>query len=137
MSFAYTLLLHQVNAAVNIVGLDPFVGFLHSSQYGKPAMALDLMEEFRPLIADSVVITLLNNGMLSEKDFENELGAYRLTAAGRRTFLGKFEERLNTEVTHPVFGYKVSYRRCLEMQARLVAKTLLGEIPSYVPFSVR
>ena len=65
------------------------------------------------------------------------MGAYRLSDAARRSFLGKFEERLNTEVVHPVFGTRVTYRRCLEMQARLVAKVLLGEIPQYAPFAVR
>ena len=137
LSFAYSLLMHQVNAAVNIVGFDPYIGFLHSSQYGKPALALDLMEEFRPVIADSVVLTVINNHMLNVHDFVEEMGAYRLNDAARRNFLGKFEERLNAEVVHPVFGTRVTYRRCIEMQARLVAKTLLGEIPHYEPFAVR
>jgi CRISPR-associated protein Cas1 len=137
LSFAYSLLMHQVNAAVNIVGFDPYIDFLHSSQYGKPALALDLMEEFRPVIADSVVLTVINNHMLTASDFVEEMGAYRLSDAARRSFLGKFEERLNTEVVHPVFGTRVTYRRCLEMQARLVAKVLLGEIPQYAPFAVR
>ena len=138
LSYAYTLLYHQMQAAINIVGLEPYVGYLHSSQYGKPALALDLMEEFRPLIADSVVVTLINNSVLAPTDFDVEdTGAHRLTDTARRTFLTKFEERLNTEIMHPIFGYKVSYRRCLEMQARLVAKSLTGEIPVYVPFAVR
>jgi CRISPR-associated protein Cas1 len=137
LSYAYSLLQHQVNAAVNIVGFDPYVGFLHSSQYGKPALSLDLMEEFRPVVADSVVQTVINNSILTPGDFEDEIGAVRMKDAARRTFLGKFEERLNAEITHPVFGAKVTYRRCLEMQARLVAKTLMGEIPHYMPFGVR
>lgn len=137
LSYAYTLLMHQVNGAVNIVGLDPFVGFLHSSQYGKPALALDIMEEFRPIVADSVVLTLINNDMIKRADFVEELGAFRLTDAARRSFLVKWEERLSTEVQHPVFKYKATYRRCLELQVRLVAKWLTGEIPEYVPFIVR
>ena len=137
LSYAYTLLMHQVNAAVNVVGLDPFVGFLHSSQYGKPALALDVMEEFRPVIADSVVLTLINNDMLERADFVEELGAFHLNEAARRLFLTKWEERLSTEVQHPVFKYKATYRRCLELQVRLVAKWLTGEIPEYVPFVVR
>ena len=75
--------------------------------------------------------------MLTKKDFEDELGAWRLTDAGRRTFLTKFEERLDTEIKHPVFGYKAIYRRCLELEVRLVAKRLLGEIPQFKPFTVR
>jgi CRISPR-associated protein Cas1 len=137
LSYAYTLLMHQVMAAVNLVGLDPYVGFLHSSQYGKPALALDVMEEFRPVIADSVVLTLLNNGMLKPADFVEELGACRMTDPARRTFLTKFEERLNTEVQHPTFKYKATYRRCLELQVRLAAKWLTGEIPAYPAFEVR
>ena len=137
LSYAYTLLMHQVSAAINIVGLDPYVGYLHSSQYGKPALALDLMEEFRPVIADSVVLALINNDMLKRADFVEELGAFRLTGPARRLFLTKWEERLSTEVQHPVFKYKATYRRCLELQVRLVAKWLTGEIPEYVPFVVR
>lgn len=137
LSYAYTLLMHQAMTAVSLVGLDPYVGFLHSSQYGKPALALDLMEEFRPLVADSVVLTLVNNGMLKSSDFVEELGAYRLTDAARRVFLAKFEERLNTEIQHPTFKYKATYRRCLELQVRLVAKWLRGEVPTYPGFEVR
>ncbi len=137
LSYAYTLLMHQVMAAIGLVGLDPYVGFLHSSQYGKPALALDVMEEFRPVIADSVVLTLINNAMLKPADFVEELGAFRLTDPARRVFLTKFEERLNTEVQHPTFKYKASYRRCLELQVRLVAKWLTGEIPAYPAFEVR
>jgi CRISPR-associated protein Cas1 len=137
LSFGYVLLMNQVASAVSIVGLDPYVGFLHSSQFGKPALALDVMEPFRPLVADSVALTLLNNGMLTKRDFQEELGAYRLTDKGRRTFLTKFEERLDTEIQHPVFGYRATYRRCLELEIRLVAKWLTGEISRYRPFVVR
>jgi len=137
LSFGYVLLTNQVASAVSVVGLDPYVGYLHSSQFGKPALALDVMETFRPLVVDSVVLTLLNTGMLSRDDFREELGAWQLTERGRRTFLGKFEERLDTEIQHPVFGYKATYRRCLELEVRLVAKWLTGEIPRYRPFVVR
>lgn len=137
LSFGYVLLTNDVASAVNLVGLDPYVGFLHSSQYGKPALALDVMETFRPLIVDSVVLTLLNTRMLSQGDFQEEFGAWRLTDEGRRTFLEKFEERLNTEIQHPVFEYRTTYRRNLELEVRLVARWLLGEIPQFEPFVVR
>lgn len=137
LSFGYALLTNQVASAVSVVGLDPYVGFLHSSQFGKPALALDVVEAFRPIIVDSVVLTLLNNGMLARQDFAEEFGAWQLTDQGRRTFLSKFEERLDTEVQHPVFGYKTTYRRSLELEVRLVAKWLTGEIPRYKPFVVR
>ncbi len=137
LSYAYTLLMHQISSAISVVGFDPYVGYLHTSQYGRPALALDLMEEFRPLIADSVTLTLINNGMLKAKDFNEELGAYRLTDRGRRIFLTKFEERMQTAIQHPVFKYKATYKKCLELQVRLLAKYLTGEIPEYRPFLVR
>ncbi len=137
LSFGYVLLMNQVASAISIVGLDPYVGFLHSSQFGKPALALDVMEPFRPVVVDSVVLTLLNNQMLTEQDFEEELGAWRLKEGGRRTFLTKFEERLSTEIRHPVFDYKVTYRRNLELEVRLVSKWLTGEIRQFEPFMVR
>jgi CRISPR-associated protein Cas1 len=137
LSFGYVLLMNQVASAVSIVGLDPYVGFLHSSQFGKPALALDVMETFRPLVVDSVVLTLLNNGMLNREDFQEELGAWRLTDKGRRTFLTRFEERLDTVIQHPVFDYKATYRRSLELEVRLVAKWLSGEIVQFRPFVVR
>jgi len=137
LSYGYALLTSQVASAVQIVGFDQFIGYLHSSVYGRPALALDLMEEFRPIIVDSVVLTLLNNRMLSKDDFYVELGAYRLKNEPRKTVLTRFEERLNEEITHPIFGYKVKYRRCIELQARLLAKYLTGEINEYPPFITR
>jgi CRISPR-associated protein Cas1 len=137
LSFAYTLLHQQVLAAVQTVGLDPYVGFLHSTQYGKPALALDLMEEMRPVLADSVVLSVINKRVLKPDDFEEALGAYRLSDAGRRDFLAQWEARLETERRHPTFGYKVSYRRALVLQARLLSRWLLGEIPDYPPLIVR
>jgi len=137
LSYGYTLLLHQCSAALQTAGLDPYVGFLHSSQYSKPALSLDLMEEFRGPVVDSVVLTLVNNRILTAADFNDELGGYRLKDAPRRTFLTKFEERLSTEIEHPTFGYKATYRRCIELQARLLAKTISGEIPAYPSFRIR
>ncbi len=137
LSFAYTLLHNQVQSAVETVGLDPYIGFLHGTQYGKPALALDLMEELRPIIADSVVVTVVNKRILKPEDFEEQLGAYRLTDSGRRRFLEQWEGRLETEFQHPVFDYKVTYRRALELQTRLLARWLLGEIPAYQPLVVR
>jgi len=137
LSFGYSLLTNKVASAVQLVGFDHFVGYLHSSFYGRPALALDIMEEFRPIIVDSVVLTLLNNRMLTLTDFVVELGAYRLRQESRKVFFTKFEERLNEEITHPLFGYKVSYRRCIELRVRLLGKYLTGEIDVYLPFLVR
>jgi CRISPR-associated protein Cas1 len=137
LSFAYTLLTNNVASAIKTVGMDPFIGYLHSSQYGKPALALDLVEEFRPIIADSVVLTVVNNRILDLDDFEEGLGTWRLNDKGRREFLRRFEERLDTAVEHPVFAYQATYRRCLELQVRLLAKFLTEEIATYPPFLAR
>ncbi len=137
LSFGYTVLTNQLVSLICTVGLDPGLGVLHQAGFGKPALALDLVEEFRPLVVDSVVVTMLNTGQIKPGDFDEELGAYRLRDEPRREFLTKLEARLNETVQHPLFGYKVTYRRCMELQARLFAKAALGEIAQYVPFTVR
>lgn len=137
LSFAYALLLRQCLTALHIVGLDPYIGFLHGAHYGKPALALDLMEEFRAPVADSIVLTLVNNRVFQPGDFIEEFGAYRLKDGPRRTFLQKFEERMNTSIEHPTFKYAAPYRRCIELQARLLAKVIQGELTRYRPFKVR
>lgn len=137
LSFGYTLLMNHTMSAVQIVGFDPYIGFLHSEGYGKPSLALDLMEEMRTPIVDSVVLTVINKQILQPKHFTEQFGAYQLTDSGRKIFLQQFEGRLNTEIQHPIFGYKATYRRCLELQARLLAKYLTAEIPTYPPFQTR
>jgi CRISPR-associated protein Cas1 len=137
LSFGYALLTSKVASAVQAVGFDPFVGYLHSAVYGRPALALDLMEEFRPVIVDAMVLTLLNHRMLKREDFVEEVGAYRLKEHRLKVFFTQFEERLNEEIQHPLFGYKTTYRRCLELQARLLAKTLTGEIDEYPPLLLK
>jgi CRISPR-associated protein Cas1 len=137
LSFGYALLTNKVASAVQLVGFDHFVGYLHSTFYGRPALALDLVEEFRPIIVDSVVLNILNNRMLTPGDFVVELGAYRLKQEKRTVFFTKFEERLNEEVQHPLFDYKTTYRRCIELQVRLLAKYLTGEIDAYPPLRIR
>ena len=137
LSLGYTLLLQQVSAAIQVVGLDPYVGFLHQPRYGRPALALDLMEEFRPIIVDSVVLNIVNHRILSENDFHEELGVVNLKPEARKKFYAKFEERLQEELQHPYFEYRTNYRRCMELQVRLLGKWLTGEIPTYLPLGVR
>jgi len=137
LSLGYTLLLHQVSAAIQIVGLDPYAGFLHQPRYGRPALALDLMEEFRPIIVDSVVLNIVNHKILTEQDFREELGVVHLKPDARKKFYAKFEERLLEELQHPYFGYKTHYRRCMELQVRMLGKWLTNEIPVYIPLGVR
>ena len=108
LSFGYALLTSKVASAVQLVGFDHFIGYLHSSFYGRPSLALDLVEEFRPIIVDSVVLNMLNHRMFSTDDFVIELGAYRLKQERRNVFFTKLEERLNEEVHHPLFGYQTT-----------------------------
>lgn len=137
LSFGYALLAKDAFSAVLTVGFDPYLGFYHGGKHGRPSLALDLMEEFRAVIADSVVLTLVNNGMLTTAAFVEWGGACQLTDAGRRTFLEAYERRKATVVTHPLFGYKMSYGRMLEVQARLLAAYIRGDVPAYQGFTVR
>jgi CRISPR-associated protein Cas1 len=137
LSFLYALLTKEMIVTLVGVGFDPYLGFYHQPRYGRPALALDLMEEFRPLVADSVAIGLINNGELRPLDFIARAGAVALTDSGRRRVIDAYERRLETVVTHPRFGYAVSYRRIFEMQARLLARFLLGEIEAYPAFYTR
>ena len=137
LSLAYSLLAKECTLAACAVGLDPYVGFYHQPRHGRPALALDLMEEFRPLIAESAVLTAINNRFVSTRDFVSAGRAVNLNVAGRKQFFQCFEQRMNSLITHPVFDYKVSYRRALELQFRILARVLTGEIPEYVPFLTR
>lgn len=137
LSFGYTVLTNQIVSLIHAVGLDPGLGVLHQPGFGKPALALDLIETFRPIIVDSVVITMVNTGQITPHDLTEELGAYRLNDDARRAFLEKLETRLTERVQHPIFGYQTTYRRCIELQARLFAKYAMGEIAQFVPFTVR
>jgi len=137
LSFGYSMLVKDIIGELMRVGLDPYIGFLHSAVYGRPALALDLMEEFRPIIADSVVLTAVNTGMVRPDHFENIEMNCRMNESGRKSFFQAYRNRINEEITHPVFGYKLSYRRTIELQARILAKVLRGEIKEYIPFTVR
>lgn len=137
LSFAYSLLVKDVTLALLAAGFDPFLGFFHRPRYGRPALALDVAEEFRPLIADSVVLSVINRGEVSLNDFVVRAGGVSLTKSGRRAFISAYERRLDTLVTHPLFGYSISYRRILSVQARILARVVTGEITQYEPFVTR
>ncbi len=137
LSYAYSLLVRSWTVTLSAVGFDPYRGFYHQPRYGRPALALDLMEAYRPLIADSSVIQAINNGEVRPSDFINAAGSVNLTSDGRKRFIAAFERRMSHEITHPLFGYKVSYRRLLEIQARLLGRYLLGDVPEYVEFTTR
>jgi CRISPR-associated endonuclease Cas1 len=137
LSYAYSLLVRTWTVTLSSVGFDPYRGYYHQPRYGRPALALDMMEPFRPLIADSSVIQAINNGEVKPTDFVSAAGSVALSADGRKRFIATFERRLSHEVTHPAFGYKLSYRRLLELQARLLARHLLGELDEYPNFVTR
>ncbi|WP_010585519.1 CRISPR-associated endonuclease Cas4/Cas1 [Schlesneria paludicola] len=137
LSFVYSLLAKEVTIAVQAVGFDPLLGFFHKPRYGRPSLALDLAEEFRPLIGDSTVMMLINNGEIAQSSFLSRAGAVTLTEPGRKAVIAAFERRMEQEITHPIFGYKISYRRVLEVQARLLSRVVLGELAAYPGFCTR
>jgi CRISPR-associated protein Cas1 len=137
LSFVYALLAKDLTLALHAVGFDPMLGFYHRPRYGRPSLALDLTEEFRPIVADSVVLTLVNNGEVTASSFLRRAGAVVLTDAGRRAVLTAYERRMDSLVTHPLFGYRLSYRRLLEVQSRLLARAVLGELAEYPSFYTR
>ena len=137
LSYAYSLLTKDLTATVLGVGFDPYLGLYHRSRFGRPALALDLAEEFRPLIADSVVVNVINNGEIRSSGFTIRAQGVALNQQARRSFLAAYERRLDHQVTHPTYKYRITYRRVLEVQARMLGAYLLGEIPEYVPFMTR
>ena len=137
LSLAYSMLAKDCTLAALAVGFDPYLGFYHQPRFGRPALGLDLMEEFRPLVAESTVLSCINNRVVTDKDFVKAGQAVNLTAPGRKRFFQTYEQRMSSLITHPLFDYKVSYRRALELQARLLAKTLTGEIAEYIPLMTR
>ena len=137
LSFLYALLTREMTTTVSLVGFDVYLGFLHTPHHGRPSLALDLIEEFRPLIADSVCISIINNGVVSKSDFIITPFGVNLNADGRRKVIEAFENRLNSTIHHKLLGYSASYRRIMETQARLLARHISGEIPAYPPFRTR
>ncbi len=134
LSYLYAVLAKDVFVSLLAVGFDPYLGFYHQPRYGRPALALDMMEEFRPVIADSTTIHLFNTGELSGKDFTKTGLGVSLSTKGKRRVIRGYEQRMETEITHPVFGYTVSYRRIIEVQARLLSRVMNGELKDYPAF---
>jgi len=138
LSFLYALLRAECSAALESVGLDPQVGFLHALRPGRPALALDLMEEFRPIIADRLALTLINRRQLQGDDFvELPGGAIHLSDAGRRTVLEAYQKRKEEEVSHRALDQKIPIGLAPYIQARLLARHLRGDLDDYPPFLSR
>ena len=137
LSMAYSLLTHECVSALRLARLEPSIGGFHVSRPGRPALALDLMEPFRPLIADSLTITCFNRGELKEGHFIRTASGCSFTDAGRRSFFNALGRRMNAEITHPVFQYRLSYRRMIILHARMIAAWLIGEIPNLAFLTTR
>lgn len=136
LSFGYTLLLNQLVGAVQVVGLDPYLGFFHVIDYGRPSLALDLEEEFRPLIVDRLVLDLINGQKLEARHFTRPPGrkkAVYLSDEGRPIFIAAYESLVNSAVVYPPTGKQNTYRRCFELQARQMARIVLGKAKKYRP----
>jgi len=140
LSFGYTLLAYNIQSAVGIVGLDPFLSFVHSIEQSRPGLALDLMEEFRPIIVDSMVLWLVNTGVMTELDFERPEQSGEMVAIkpeSIKKLIHYYELKVQSKIYHPAAGGQTSYRHCFELQARELAKVILGQKSDYSPFQVR
>jgi CRISP-associated protein Cas1 len=137
LSLGYALLAKDARIALLSVGFDPMVGFFHRPRHGRPALALDLMEEMRSLVVDSTVLSAVNTEVVRDEHFVRAAGGCALNDAGRKAFIGAYERRMDQEVTHPLFRYVVSYRRIVEVQARLLSRVVLGELARYPSFRTR
>lgn len=139
LSLGYAILRHDVQSALNIVGFDPYLGYLHVERYGRPSLSLDVMEEFRPLVVDAVVLSSINCKRLAPEDFVTEpiSGAVSLTDEKRRDFLRLYEQKKQSQFKHPVMGRQCTYQEAFEIQARLLAKYLMGQIDQYPPLVLK
>lgn len=137
LSFGYSLLMNAIFTALEITGLDPYAGFFHANKYGRPALALDLMEEFRPVIVDSIVLTMINNRRIQEKHFEQQGDATFLTKRGLKVYLQHFSQRIYTEIFHPLAGRKISYQKCFEVQSRQIRRVIENEENLYRSIRIR
>jgi CRISPR-associated protein Cas1 len=134
LSYLYGVLTKEFTVTVLAAGFDPYLGFYHQPRYGRPALALDLMEEFRPVIADAVTLSLFNKEELTSKDFIRTGIGVSMTAEAKKKVIAGYERKMHEEISHPIFCYKLSYRRVFEVQSRLLARVLYGELKEYPVF---
>lgn len=138
LSFVYSMVMNDCRSALESVGLDPQLGFLHAVRPGRAALALDLMEEFRAILADRLVLTLINRGQISEKDFEERPGgAVHMQDDARKTVVVAYQERKQEELTHPLLESKTPFGLLPDLQARFMARTIRGEMEGYLPFLIK
>ena len=140
LSFGYALLSSDLESAILRVALDPYIGYLHLVDYGRPSLALDMMEEFRPVIVDAMVLDLLNHGQMKKADFEQRDGGVFMCGDGRQRLIRAYQDRVAVEVQylgHDGRVQKIPYRQCFELQARRLIRMLRGEDTAYLPFLIR
>jgi CRISPR-associated protein Cas1 len=138
LGLGYSLLTQNLMTACEVVGLDPYDGFFHADKHGRPALALDLVEEFRAVVVDSVVQTLVNKRIVCPNDFEpGRQGGVYLRRRGLGRFFEQYSRRLQTRVTHPYYERRLTYQQCFEVQARLLRKVIEGQLDDYPPFTVK
>ncbi|MFN7964530.1 MAG: CRISPR-associated endonuclease Cas1 [Acidobacteriota bacterium] len=137
LSFAYAMLSKECTVALLAAGLDPYWGLMHQPRHGRPALALDLMEEFRPIVADSAVVTVINTGVVIPEDFVIGVNSCALKPTGRKRFIEAYEARLDQMVTHPIFNYRCTWRQVIRLQARLLGRHLRGDLPVYPGMTTR
>lgn len=137
LSYGYTLLLRDFAVAITAVGMDPLFGFYHAVEAGRPSLALDLMEAFRPIVVDSAVLRAVNERVFAPSDFITVPGCSSFKPHARKKWIEAYERRVDELVTHPAFGYRLSYRRVFHLEARLLARFLEGDIPAYEPLTTR
>ena len=137
LSFGYAMLAKECTVAVAAEGFDPYWGFYHQPRHGRPALALDLMEEFRTAVVDSAVITAINTGMVRDGDFQTTKAGCAMKPAARKAFIRSYEARLDQLVTHPIFDYRCSWRTIIRLQAKLLSRWVRGEIENYTGMMTR
>jgi CRISPR-associated protein Cas1 len=137
LSYGYALLVKECTVALMAEGLDPWWGLYHRPRHGRPALALDLMEEFRPLVVDSAVLSAVNTGMVAASDFVTGASGCLMKPPARKALIQAYEQRLDQLVTHPMFDYRCSWRSIIRVQARLLARWLRGDVPAYVGMTTR
>ena len=137
LSLGYTLLYNALFSSINIVGLDPYLGFFHEIKRGHAALASDLMEEWRPILVDSLVLSVINHGELRWEDFHINPDSVHLTKRGLEHFLKRYDNRLETRIRHPRLGHRMTYRQCIEMQVRNLTDVLINPAETYQPFLAR
>ncbi len=137
LSYLYSILLKDIIISILSVGMDPYIGFYHKFKYGKPSLALDLMEEYRPIIVDSIVLSLINKNIINTNDFIMTKYGVFIKDGSKNKILEAYETKMDTLIKHPVFGYTISYRRTMEVQARLLSRYINGEIKKYMPMYTR